>query len=105
MFNGDILTNVNQKSDITLLNNVHANMLDLNGFVRNYFHSSASCSSDLKTTAISLCSNIFESNNNLNESTLSNHKLFGNGTQRTMMFEYQNIKIGFISTIFIYNVC
>jgi hypothetical protein len=105
MFNGDILTNVNQKSDITLLNNVHANMFDLSGFVRNYFHNSTSCSSDLKTTAISLCSNIFESNNNLNESTLSNHKLFGNGTQRTMMFEYQNIKIGFMALIdnFVYD--
>ena len=103
LFNGDILNNINQKTDIPLLNNVHASILDVNGFLRNYFqfndtNNSQQPPNDLRTTAVSLCSNLFENSSTLsNESTYQ--KLFGNGNHSTMMFEYQNIKIGFMALI------
>lgn len=97
VFNGDFLNDITNKTDIPLLNNVHASMYDLNGFLRNYFNNHKF--NELKTTAVSLCSNIFEVNNNKNLNESISQNLFGNGNHPTMLFEYQNVKIGFMALI------
>lgn len=110
VFNGDILNNINHKTDIPLLNNVHASILDVNGFLRSYFNQMNACAAgasgqqssaltELKTTAVSLCSNLFENTSTPSNDSSSYQKLFGEGNHSTMMFEYQNIKIGFMALV------
>lgn len=115
VFNGDLL-NVN-RGDLFLsfVNSVHASMNDVNGFVYNYLYEKNQVVSrdesaaminqnndvQRQTTNVSLCSNIYEMIDNMDNSPLSenNQKLFGSGNYSTMLFEYQNVKIGFMALI------
>lgn len=110
IFNGDYL-NLN-RADLLLsfINNVHASMNDVDGFIFNYLYEKDSVNNssqnDVKrqTTNVSLCSNIYETINPASElkekmSEEKSQKLFGNGNHSTMLFEYQNVKIGFMALI------
>ena len=72
--------------------NVHASMNDLNDLVYNYTNSNSDASNERKTTTVSLCSNIFESD-------ASNSKPFGCQNHSTMLFEHNNVKIGFMALV------
>lgn len=93
VFNGDFVNDIATKTDIPLLNSVHASLYDLNGLIRNY-----NKSNDLskKTTAVSLCSNVYEFNMSQESSS---EKVFGNENHSTMLFEFQNVKIGFMALL------
>ena len=88
----------------SFINNVHASMNDVRGFVHNYFYEEDAANHKLynlsdthrQTTNVSLCSNIYESPADIID---KNQKLFGCGTHSTMLFEYKNVKIGFMALI------
>lgn len=88
VFNGDFLHDITNKTDIPLLNSVHASLYDLSGLIRNYTNSNELTK---KTTAVSLCSNVFEFQ--LTKAS-SCEKIFGYDNHSTMLFEFQNVKIG-----------
>lgn len=72
--------------------NVHASMNDLNDLLYNYTNSSHRTDQSRKTTTVSLCSNILETDS-------SNSKPFGWQNHSTMLFEHNNVKIGFMALV------
>ena len=110
IFNGDLNKNTLNVDDLSFLNNVHASMSDINGLLDNYFEKSNNSNENfrLQSSNVSLLSNIYETCSktvDLNEKNVysnflrKNMKLFGKGNHSTMLFEYQNIKIGFMGLI------
>lgn len=116
IFNGDLLNLNRADLFLSFINNVHASMNDVDGFIFNYLYeknqlnanslNNSDIQSQRQTTNVSLCSNIYETVNLGNESkenieTLDEkgQKLFGNGNHSTMLFEYQNVKIGFMALV------
>lgn len=73
--------------------NVHASMNDLNDLLFNYTKNTHTKKDHniRKTTTISLCSNILES--------ATNSKPFGWQNHLTMLFEHNNVKIGFMALV------
>lgn len=109
LFNGDLNKITSNIDDLSFLNNVHASMNDLNGLLSNYFEKNNNSNQNFRfqSSNVSLISNIYEtcSNTDLNDKNIysnflrKNMKLFGTGNHSTMLFEYQNIKIGFMGLI------
>lgn len=108
VFNGDFLNLNRADLFLSFVNNVHASMNDVDGFMFNYLYEKNQCNEavsqiDLQrqTTNVSLCSNIYETleAKEKTEPAEKIQKLFGHGNHSTMLFEYQNIKIGFMALI------
>jgi hypothetical protein len=76
--------------------NVHASMNDLSDLLFNYRRNTHTKKDQniRKTTTISLCSNILES-----DDSATNSKPFGWQNHLTMLFEHNNVKIGFMALV------
>jgi hypothetical protein len=72
--------------------NVHASMNDLNELLYNYTNNIQRTDQSRKTTTVSLCSNILETDS-------YNSKPFGWQNHSTMLFEHNNVKIGFMALV------
>lgn len=98
IFNGNYLNiDENYLDHFVSFLNVHASMNDINDLLFNYTnnYSKNVKQNQRKTTTVSLCSNIIEINNNIENSS----KPFGSGNSATMLFEHNNVKIGFMALV------
>lgn len=107
IFSGDFMSLNRTDLCSTFVNNVHASMNDINGFIFNYLYEKNQLDSvpfsqaDFRrqTTNVSLCSNIYETVQTREFCEEKTQQIFGSSNHSTMLFEYQNVKIGFMALI------
>jgi hypothetical protein len=93
IFNGNYLTIDKDYLDhFVSFFNVHASMNDLNDLLYNFTNITQRAEQSRKTTTVSLCSNILETDS-------CNSKPFGWQNHLTMLFEHNNVKIGFMALV------